>query len=165
MKHAVQQAQARSDRNKSLVGFVVADIDYAIPINCVREIVAPMPITDLPHAPQSVPGVADHRGEVITVVDMRRHWGRPPASETLKSKWILVQSGKLSVGLVVDRVIGVFGTSGQRLRRPPAVSGEDARGFLGVIAEGGKITYVLDIQRFGALAEVTQDVHGQENAM
>ena len=49
----------------------MGDVRYAVEIHRVREIVNPLPIVTLPHAPAEVVGVADHRGDVLPVVDLR----------------------------------------------------------------------------------------------
>lgn len=149
----VHYRRERPDAQKSLVGFMVGDVAYAVPISWVREIVNPIPLTELPHAPNSVAGVVDHRGEVVTVVDLRAHFKLQKNVQLLRSKWILIKVRNLSLGLVVDRVTDVFGTSGQKLREPPRVHGDDARGFLGVITHDEKLTFVLDVERFGGLAQ------------
>ena len=78
----------RSDRSKNLVGFVVGDVRYAVDILRVREIINPLPIVALPHAPPAVLGVADHRGLVIPIVDLRRRFGLEPNQTTRRTKWI-----------------------------------------------------------------------------
>ncbi len=129
----------RPDPQKSLVGFVVGDVHYAIDIGKVREIVNPLPLTALPHTPVEVVGVADHRGEVVPVIDLRARFGLPLGDATRGTKWILVSAGDRAVGLVVDRVTEVFGTGGEELRPTPEVGGKkDVRGIAGVATHAGK---------------------------
>lgn len=145
-------ARHRPDPQKSLVGFIVGDVQYAVPIASVREIVNPVALTPLPHAPAAVPGVADHRGEVIPVVDLRARFGLPPAEDTKRAKWILVQVEGRTVGLAVDGVTEVFGTGGAGLKPAPSLGGgDDARGILGVTNHGEGLVFVLDVDRFDAL--------------
>ena len=76
------QARLRHDPTKTMVGFVVGDVQYAVPIGQVREISNPLAVVELPRAPASVVGVAYYRGEVVPVVDLRGRfgrWARPPA--------------------------------------------------------------------------------------
>lgn len=142
----------RPDPQKSLVGFVVGDVHYAIPIAAVREIVNPVHLTPLPHAPTAVPGVADHRGEVIAVVDLRARFGLAPTSDQRRAKWILVEVEGRTVGLAVDRVTEVFGTGGAELKPAPALGdGDDVRGILGVTNRDSDLVFVLDVDRFEAL--------------
>lgn len=139
---------------KSLVGFVVGEVSYAVPISEVREIVNPLPLTALPHAPAAVAGVADHRGEVLSVVDLRVRFGVESRGDRARDKWILVDAGGRTVGLIVDRVTEVFGTAGEALRPAPELGvGDDVRGIVGVTSHDGALTFVLDVSRFDELAQ------------
>jgi len=142
----------RSDPNKSLVGFIVGDVAYAVPIASVREIVNPGALTALPHLPPAVAGVADHRGEVIVVVDLRARFGLGPAMDQSRSKWVLLVVAGRVVGLIVDQVTDVFGTGGDAVRPAPLLGGgEDVRGITGVISHGGALTFVLDVKKLETL--------------
>jgi purine-binding chemotaxis protein CheW len=142
----------RPDPEKSLVGFVVGDVEYAVPIGSVKEIVNPISLTELPHAPAAVAGVADHRGEVVPIVDLRTRFGIEGKRDARRAKWILVDVRGRTVGLIVDGVTEVFGTGGAELRSPPRLGpGDDARGLTGVTSHEGRLTFVLDVDRFETL--------------
>jgi purine-binding chemotaxis protein CheW len=149
----------RPDPNKSLVGFVVGTVVYAVPIAAVREIINPTSLTALPHLPRGVVGVAGHRGEVIPVVDLRGRFGLGPAEDVARIKWILVDVGTGTVGLVVDRVTEVFGTGSEALREVPRLGhNDDVRGISGVVSYDGHLVFVLDVESFERLVEsVPQD--------
>jgi purine-binding chemotaxis protein CheW len=144
--------QERPDPQKSLVGFVVGDIAYAVPIASVREIVNPVPLAELPHAPASIAGVADHRGEIVPIIDLRVRFGLAPLSDPRKSKWILIEVEGRGVGLAVDRVTEVFGKGGAEIKPPPELgAGDDLRGISGVTTHDGSLTFVLEIGQFEVL--------------
>ena len=69
----------RHDPSKNLVGFLVGDVMYAVRIEAVREIVNPLEVVALPRAPEAVRGVADYRGVVVPVIDLRERFALPPA--------------------------------------------------------------------------------------
>jgi purine-binding chemotaxis protein CheW len=144
--------QDRPDPQKSLVGFVVGDIAYAVPIASVREILNPVPLAELPHAPPAVAGVADHRGEIVPIIDLRVRFGLAPFSDPRKSKWILIEVEGRGVGLAVDRVTEVFGKGGAEIKPPPQLgTGDDLRGIAGVTTHDGMLTFVLEVSQFEAL--------------
>jgi purine-binding chemotaxis protein CheW len=150
----------RHDPSKSLVGFLVGDVSYAVPISLVREISKPLPIVPLPHAPASVLGVADFRGEVIPVLDMRARFGLRGVADTPKAKWIVVGVEGGLAALAVDAVTGVFGTANAAMSPPPPLGGgEERRGIAGVTSYEGRMVFVLDAGRFTeatlALGELT----------
>lgn len=144
----------RADPQKSLVGFVVGDVHYAIGIAQVREIVNPLPVTPLPHTPVEVSGVADHRGDVIPVLELRARFGLPPQESSRSTKWILVDIGSRLVFIVVDAVSEVFGTGADEIRPTPALGGaKDMRGIVGVTNHSGVLVFVLDTKRFTQIVE------------
>jgi purine-binding chemotaxis protein CheW len=152
MMEAGMSSKHRPDPQKSLVGFVVGDVHYAVPIASVREIVNPLLLTSLPHLPAAVAGVADHRGSVIPVIDLRARFGLPPAHDDKRTKWILVDVERRTVGLVVDGVTEVFGTGGTELKPAPSLgTGDDVRGIVGVTNYDEHLVFVLDVARFEAL--------------
>lgn len=152
---AKEQRRRAADRDKNLVGFTIGDLSYAVEIARVREIVRPLPVVALPHAPPAVVGVADHRGEVIPVLDVRRRLGLPPVVVTRRTKWILVALARRSVALVVDSVTDVFAATQDDRREVPAVgAGDAARGFSAVYGLRGTLVFVLDVERIAAAAEL-----------
>lgn len=161
----------RHDPTKSLVGFEVGDVAYAVRIEVVREIVNPLPVIPLPRSPRAVRGVADYRGEVVPVIDLRERFALPPADPARRLKWIVLDVGlppaasaenpaaNLSAAstryaaLVVDVATEVFGTGGSGIRpAPPLGKGDDVRGIDGVVSVGKRLVFVLDARAFSALA-------------
>jgi purine-binding chemotaxis protein CheW len=143
----------RQDPLRNLVGFSVGEVSYALPIAAIREIVNPLDVIDLPDAPQEVRGVANYRGEVVPVIDLRVRFRLAPLAETRKTKWILIDLGGRLVALVVDTVSGVFGAQSD-LRPPPVLGGgEDSRGIAGVTMNDDVMVFVLDTTRFAVLTE------------
>ena len=149
---AVNAERNRPDPQRSLVGFMVGDVHYAIDIARVREIVNPIDITALPHTPPEVAGVAAHRDLVVPVVLLRTRFGLPEIESTRTTKWILVDAGTHRVGLVVDAVTEVFRTTGEFRPAPPVGGDGDLRGIAGVVSHGDRLTFVLDVERFIELA-------------
>lgn len=144
----------RSDRTKNLVGFIVGGIRYAVDILRVREIINPQDLVALPNAPPVVTGVADHRGEVMPILDLRRRFGLPPEAATRRTKWIIVRVGRRSAGLVVDAVTEVFGAGEDSARQVPELgAGDAARGISAVHAHEGSLVFVIDVDRIAAAAE------------
>lgn len=160
------RSRAAAVPERQLVLFGVGTVVYGLPIERVREVVNPLEIIPLPHAPPSVVGVTDHRGEVVPVVDLRTRFGLGPNEDPdarRRRKWIMVDVGEPSaprpIAAVVDTVHNVH-LSREALRpAPPLGGGEDTRGIVGVISkpkdtggEGG-LVFVLDLVRLRALVE------------
>jgi purine-binding chemotaxis protein CheW len=143
----------RQDPLRNLVGFSVGDVRYALPIATIREIVNPLMVVDLPDAPREVRGVANYRGAVVPVVDLRVRFRLPPLEDTHKTKWVLIDIGGRLVALVVDTVSGVFGAQTDLRPAPVLGGGEDSRGIAGVTMHDEDMVFVLDTSRFAVLTE------------
>lgn len=173
----------RHDPTKNLVGFLVGDVAYAVRIEAVREIVTPLDVVELPRAPVAVKGVASLRGDVVPVVDLRTRFGLAQSQNTRRSKWIVVDVNRVGgaastgfsapsppsapatppryVALVVDSVTEVFGTGGEPIKpAPPLGSGDDVRGIEGVATHSYGLVFVLDVGKFGALADAVESASG-----
>jgi purine-binding chemotaxis protein CheW len=140
-------ARYRTDQAKNWVSFLVGDVRYAVEIHIVREIVNPLPVVPLPHAPAEVVGVADHRGEVLPVIDLRGRFGLPPVEATRRTKWIIVRvpGREQPVALVVDAVTDVFGAGQSEQRAIPQVGkGAELRGISSCYSHEGKLVFVVD---------------------
>jgi len=147
-------SRSRADTKKNLVGFVVEGARYAVPVTDVREVVNPHDFRALAGAPAGVLGLADHRGEVVMLLDLRRVFGLAPSPPTRRTKWVVLQVGGRVVGLVVDAVSEVFGLGPESQREAPSL-GDASRGVSAVHAHEGALVFVLDVARL--VAELALD--------
>ena len=58
-----------------LVGFIIGDEEYAVPILSIQEIIKPIEWTRVPQTPAYVLGVFNLRGSVIPLIDLRLKFG------------------------------------------------------------------------------------------
>jgi len=144
-------SRRRTAHDKSLVGFTLGGVRYAIAIEEVREVVQPTPLTLLPKAPNNVAGVADHRGEVVVVVDLRHHFGLHVSSRPQREKWILLRNS--AVALVVDQVTDVMGATPEEVRPAPRVRGEAQRGIRGVLSNDDGLCFLIEVRLFEEISE------------
>lgn len=160
MRSPLSRSRVRSDFSKSLVGFIVGDVRYAVEISVVSEIINPLPCVQLPHAPEVVIGVADHRGDVVPIIDLRRRFGLAPRPADRRTKWVLVRTSERTVGLVVDSVTEVFGADEASKQKAPLLGkGDDLRGIEAVHRVNGALVFLLDVARVAAPA-IELDIDG-----
>lgn len=88
--------------------YIVFQLDekfYGITSKSVAEVSTTLPVTTLPNVPEWVLGIANLRGEVISVLDLRKLWGKttpPPAKQRL----LIFHSAPNDspIALVIDKV-------------------------------------------------------------
>ena len=136
---------------------ISADVEYStfyigeqlvgIDIQKVQEINRMLEFTRVHHAPRCVKGVANLRGEVVTVVDPRVILGLDPIELAVDSRNVIVTSRNERIGLLVDRIGDVVSVSTDAIEPPPAnAGGLDGRFFKGVITLESELLVVLDTE-------------------
>lgn len=92
----------------SLLLFRLADEHYTTPSSCVREILRYRPITPVPGAPPTLPGVLNHRGLILPVVDLRLVLGLPAQEQTRATRLAVIQHNDVDAALLVDAVLDLI---------------------------------------------------------
>jgi purine-binding chemotaxis protein CheW len=126
----------------------VADEAYGVPVQQVREIIRVPPITRVPNGPEFLEGVLNLRGQVIPVLDLRKHLGFATAERTRRSRVVVAELGPHTVGMVVDGVSQVVMVPPSEVEPPPSmVAGADDGQVHGVAHLGERLILLLDLDR------------------
>jgi purine-binding chemotaxis protein CheW len=96
---------------------------YALPLEVVAEVLAPLPVTRVPGLPAWACGVANWRGRVLPVIDLREPLGEPrvPCG---RPRLVALRLAGVSLGLRADAVDGVIETVPTTLHPAPLRAGE-----------------------------------------
>lgn len=138
------------------ITFAVSDVLLGIPITNVDEINRNLDVTPVPHAPPSVVGVLNLRGDVVTIIDLARVLDLPQVESTRQSRVVIVRSYGERIGLRVDRIADVVRVSPAALEPVPCnMNSLDIRFFRGVYRLEEQIMAVLDVE--AALAAASGD--------
>jgi purine-binding chemotaxis protein CheW len=128
------------------VTFYVGNLLIGVDIQHVEEINRQVNVTPVPHSPPHVRGVINLRGEVVTVVDLRKVLDMGETEVNQNSRTVVVNSGSEEIGLLVDRVADVMQARTDQIDPPPAnISGVDGRFFKGVYKLDKSLLIVLDV--------------------
>lgn len=104
INESVAESSDYSGDNLMLIVFVVEKEEYALPIEMVSEIVKTPPIANIPQVPDYVKGVANVRGNVITILDAGLRMGQSSDLEKLPSHLMVIKSDEYSVAIGIDQV-------------------------------------------------------------
>ena len=88
------------------IGFLMNGNEYTIPILKVQEIVNLPNVTKLPQASDYLEGVTNLRGKIIPIINLKKMVGLP--SESAGEKVIVISSGRITFGILVDGITGVI---------------------------------------------------------
>ena len=128
-----------------IVNFTVGDVNYGVPVGQVREVRDVQAVTPVPGAPSYIDGVTNLRGQIITVMDLRKRLNIKKAGRG--EKIIVIEMGKAAVGVVVDTVTEVSTLAGADIERHMQVTKKLEDYLVGVGKQGEKLVVILDIAK------------------
>ena len=130
------------------IRFYLDDILLAIPLDGAVEIGHRPNITFLPNLPEWVLGVSNIRGEIVSVVSLKAFFGLPTRGKRGR-RFIIIKSGEIKVGVVVDRITGIYSldTAEEPIKENPFLKHEIARYISGVVSIEEELMNILDVDK------------------
>jgi purine-binding chemotaxis protein CheW len=141
-----------------IVNFTVGDVNYGVPVEQVREVRDVQAVTPVPGAPSYIEGVTNLRGQIITVMDLRKRLNIEE-TEGGGEKIIVIELGKAAVGVVVDTVTEVSTIAGADIERHMQVTKKLDDYLVGVGKQGEKLIVILDLAKI--ISDVKEDLPEQ----
>ena len=128
---------------------------YAVPLLSIKEVITVPDTTPLPNSPAYFMGIMNLRGQIISVMDLRKKLKITPKEEELEESVVIVDFEDLSIGLVVDSINKVISFSSSDLVEVPEVQSQVNAQFIhGVFKGTDKLTVILDLEKILNIPEV-----------
>lgn len=139
---------ARADGSEEwLFGIRLLGGRYAFEASLVSEVVRLGPLTRLPAAPSFLPGVFNHRGEVLAVLDLGQLMGQAAVPLRAGTRAAIVECPPWKVAVVAEDVEGLLAVPRGRLEPPPAEAGGVSEFVSAVARDDDGAVAVLDLPR------------------
>jgi purine-binding chemotaxis protein CheW len=133
-----------------LVTFQLGSEEFAIPITQLQEIQdhKRLPITPVPRVPSFVEGIANLRGKIVPILDLRKKLGMPASPLTKDARIMVVNIENVVIGMIVDGVKEVLKIENQKIDPPPPlVLSSDADYIQGVVNLDERLILLLNVQK------------------
>jgi chemotaxis signal transduction protein/chemotaxis regulatin CheY-phosphate phosphatase CheZ len=135
------------------IGFKLHTGEFGIPITKVREIINLPDITRIPQSPPYLKGITNLRGSVIPVVDLKKLI-KVQATEG-GSKVIVIASGRITFGLLIDGITGVISIDEGAIESPENLPQGHVDQVEGVAKLDGRLIVLLDIKKLIPLDDMS----------
>lgn len=139
-----------SGDEEQLVSFKLGKGTFAVKVSQVREIGKVQDITHIPKMPDYVEGVMNLRGQITTVIDLKKRFNIESgenSGRTAQSRIIVAEIGDNQLGIVVDSVEDVMRVPRQSVSLPPKTltNGVDTSFLTGICKMPDKLIMLLDL--------------------
>ena len=131
-----------------LVTFTLDGRLYGVDVASVQEVLRGQPQTRIPLAPESVSGLINLRGQVLSAVELRARLGLPDRAADQDAMLVVVRVAGETIALLVDSIGAVIDVDEEQFELPPDTLTGPSREFLhGAYKLEGQLLLALDIDR------------------
>lgn len=127
------------------LSFFSDDIEYAVNIKYVTDIIKLLPITFLPKLPKYIRGIINLRGKIVPVIDIRMRFGKDSIEYTDSACIIVMEYTNIVVGILVDSVAEVTDIKTSSIMQPPKNNNAELNRFVsGISNQNGKVKLLIN---------------------
>ena len=146
-KNSLSKMKKSNAELNRFIEFSLGHEDYAIPLLMVREVISVPDTTPIPKSPSHFLGIMNLRGQVISVVDLRKKL-KIEAKQDKEEAVIIVDIGGMNIGVVVDSINKVLAFSSDDVSEMPEVENQiNTQYIFGVFKKEKSLTVLLDIAK------------------
>ncbi|HLQ26556.1 MAG TPA: chemotaxis protein CheW [Acidiferrobacterales bacterium] len=134
-----------AEQRIEVIEFCLAYENYGVESSFVREVFPLTDLTRLPCTPPFVLGVVNVRGEIVSVINLKKFFDLPEKGLTDLNKVVILQSDSMMFGILADLVVGVRTMPTSELQPSlPTLSGIREQYLKGVTKDR---TVILDAEK------------------
>lgn len=131
--------------NLEIIEFMLAGENYGIESIYVKEVTQLKNLTPLPGTPRFIMGIINHRGIIISVIDIKKLFDLPDNKITELNRTLILEHKELIFGILADAIVGVRTISKQNMQRTlPTLKGTGEEFLLGITNDR---TIILDAHK------------------
>jgi len=139
-----------TNQNKQIIVFKLGSEEYGLYIDQIKEVVLTPYITKLPEVADFVKGVANIRGNVISILDLEERFRINKNSENYGKYTLVVASEEFKIGILVKEVPNTLSVSESSIEKSEnfkatSTMGEDY--IMGVVRMNGRLIILIDIYK------------------
>jgi purine-binding chemotaxis protein CheW len=147
-KSLAQEPERKREAEEYLevLAFRLAHETYALETRFIREVYPLTELTPLPCTPAYISGIINIRGQILTIIDMKKFFNLPEKGITNLNRVIVVRNDDMELGILADEIIGIKNIFGDDIKPSPAtITGIGAEYLKGVtedrliVVEAGKV--------------------------
>ncbi len=158
LEQEIQRRESVKKRQRHII-FTLAGSQYAVSADNVQEVGEVLEITPVPNVPDWLLGVANLRGDIISMVNLHVFLGLEPSEYRQSNRMLVTQAGpdNMVIGLIVDQVSAIRFLEGDRISAPTAPIENQVTSYLsGVYEHEDHLLIVLDIEQLLLSSEMQQ---------
>lgn len=143
--------------------------EYAINIMQVKEIIRVIEIAKVPSTEDYIEGVVSIRNNLLPIINLRKYFGLEVSEINDHTRILIVDMGKITCGIMVDKVSEVKRVPESIIQPPPSIFSNEEELLKGVakLDDGKRLVMILETTKLIALEKLEKisgiDENKEEN--
>lgn len=129
-----------------IIGFMIGNEEYAVPILNVKEIIKPLEYTRVPTVPDYVLGVFNMRGTVVPLINMRLKFGLPAIKQDNDTRFLVITQKDEMIGFMIDKLTSAIRIPEDDIEPIPETFNEDQNLLQGIGKRKDKLITILRVE-------------------
>ena len=96
-----------ADASLEILEFVLSHERYGLELKHIDEVCVLKDLTPIPGTPPFVLGIINARGEILSIIDLKKFFELPETGITDLNRVIIVQSSEMEFGILTDEILSV----------------------------------------------------------
>jgi len=150
--------EEKTEEVVQLVGFIVGEEEFGVPILSIQEIIKPIEWTRVPFVPEYVLGVFNLRGNVLPLIDLRKKFNASANEIDENTRFIVMKIKNEDVAFVIDRLTSAIRIPKKNILPPPDTYSNEDDIIDGVgRLDDGRIITILKVDNLIKREEIIPD--------
>lgn len=141
-----QKNESEPEDILQVVGFLVGNEEFAVPILSVQEIVKPIEYTRVPGTPDYVLGVFNLRGNVFPIINLRMKFGLPALKQSKDTRYIVIKHNDEVAGFIIDKLTEAIRIKESDIDPTPETLHEEANLVYGIGKQKDRLITILKVE-------------------
>lgn len=153
LKEVLEKQQNKTNNEDTLVeetlhiiGFMIGNEEFAVPILNVKEIIKPIEYTRVPAVPDYVLGVFNLRGTVLPLINMRLKFGLPAIKQDSDTRFLVISQKDEMIGFMIDKLTGAVRIPGSHIDPIPESFNENQNLLQGIGKREDRLITILRVE-------------------
>jgi purine-binding chemotaxis protein CheW len=147
--------QTAQGRTFQIVVFKLGTEEYALQIDQIKEVVLTPTITRMPQTPEHIKGVANIRGNIIAIVDLRERFGLGE-NNGVGRYTLVVESEQFKMGVLVPEVPNTLAISETAIDQSLMNMEGEHNYIKGIVKLDARLIILIDIFKVMELKDIGQ---------
>ena len=148
---AVEVKDTDKDLGSGSTDFLLFNLNrenYGIKLSSTSGIIESVRLIKIPYSPEYIAGVISLKGEIITVIDIRKILWLEQPSQKIRHMVCIVDLEDIQLGILVDKVFDIVKVHERSIQPSLSTLDKVKKEYVtGIVDIEGKVTILLDIQQ------------------